>query len=344
MELEKLVRPNILKLEPYSCARNEFSGTASVWLDANESPFNGPYNRYPDPLQMQVKQQLSAIKGVPVESIFLGNGSDECIDLMYRIFCTPGIDNVVAMSPSYGMYQVCAEVNDIEYRTVPLNDDFSINYDAMLAAADDNTKVMWMCSPNNPTGTAADAEELLNFGKRAQCIVVVDEAYIDFSSKPSMLQHLDELPNVVVMQTLSKAWGSAGVRLGMAFAQPAIIALMNNVKYPYNVNMLTQQYALERLSAHEEVAQQVAILLNEREWLIEALSQSPQVKHIYPTDANFVLVRVDDADALYKALLGQGTVVRNRNRVSMCQGCLRITVGTHQENVTLMNQINEYAR
>lgn len=344
MELEKLVRPNILKLEPYSCARNEFSGTASVWLDANESPFNGPYNRYPDPLQLQVKQQLSALKGVPVESIFLGNGSDECIDLMYRIFCTPGVDNVVAMSPSYGMYQVCADVNDIEYRTVPLNDDFSVNFDAMLEAADEHTKVMWICSPNNPTGTAADAADLLHFGKRAKCIVVIDEAYIDFSSKPTMLTHLAELPNVVVMQTLSKAWGSASVRLGMAFAQPAIIALMNNVKYPYNVNMLTQQYALDRLASRDEVAQQVETLLNEREWLIKALSQAEAVKHIYPTDANFVLVRVDDADALYKALLDQGTVVRNRNRVSMCQGCLRITVGTHQENVTLMNQINEYAR
>lgn len=344
MELEKLVRPNILALEPYSCARNEFSGTANVFLDANESPYNGPYNRYPDPLQLEVKKQLSQFKGVPVENIFLGNGSDECIDLMYRIFCRPGIDNVVAMSPSYGMYQVCADVNDVEYRKVPLNEDFSINFEAMLAAADDNTKVMWICSPNNPTGTAADAEDLLKLGKRAQCIVVIDEAYIDFSSKPSMTACLNELPNVVVMQTLSKAWGSAGVRMGMAFAQKPIIDLMNNVKYPYNVNMLTQQYALERLSKRDEVAAQVQTILGERTWLVEALSQQQCVEHIYPTDANFVLVRVADADAIYRYLLDQGTVVRNRNRVEMCHGCLRITVGTHDENVTLMNQISNYGK
>lgn len=338
------MRPNILALEPYSCARNEFSGTANVFLDANESPYNGPYNRYPDPLQLTVKERLSQLKGVPVENIFLGNGSDECIDLMYRIFCRPGIDNVVAMSPSYGMYQVCADVNDVEYRKVPLNDDFSINFEAMLAAADENTKVMWICSPNNPTGTAADVGDLLKFGKQARCIVVIDEAYIDFSSKPSMLGCLAQLPNVVVMQTLSKAWGSAGVRMGMAFAQKPIIDLMNNVKYPYNVNMLTQQYALDRLSKHDEVAAQVQTLLGERTWLIEALSQQQCVEHIYPTDANFVLVRVADADAIYSYLLEQGTVVRNRNRVEKCQGCLRITVGTHDENVTLMNQISNYGK
>lgn len=344
MELKKLVRPNILALEPYSSARSEFSGTASVFLDANESPFNGPYNRYPDPLQLKVKKRLAAIKRVPVESIFLGNGSDECIDLMYRIFCTPGVDNVVAMSPSYGMYQVCADVNDVEYRKVSLNEDFSVNFDAMLSAADEHTKVMWICSPNNPTGTAAEPEALLDFARRAQCIVVIDEAYIDFSSKPSMLTLLGQMPNVVVMQTLSKAWGSAGVRMGMAYAQPAIISLMNNVKYPYNVNMLTQQYALERLADPTLVEQQVGILLNERTWLIDSLAAQPCVKHIYPTDANFVLVRVDDANALYNTLLQQGTVVRNRNRVEMCQGCLRITVGTHDENVTLMKQIIEYGK
>lgn len=342
MEIEKLVRPNILALEPYSCARNEFSGTANVFLDANESPFNGPYNRYPDPLQADVKQVVSQLKGVDMENIFLGNGSDECIDLMYRIFCRPGIDNVVAMSPSYGMYQVCADVNDVEYRKVALNDDFSINFDAMLDAADENTKVMWVCSPNNPTGTAADAEDLLNFGKRARCIVVIDEAYIDFSSKPSMLSYLHQLPNVVVMQTLSKAWASAGVRMGMAFAHKTIIDLMNNVKYPYNVNILTQQYALQQLAHHDQVEAQVQTLLAERKWLVDALSQLECVEHIYPTDANFVLVRVDDADALYRFLLSQGTVVRNRNRVEMCSNCLRITVGTHDENSTLMNQIRQY--
>ena len=342
MDLEKLVRSNILKLEPYSSARSEFSGTASVWLDANESPFNGPFNRYPDPLQLKLKQLIAQLKGVAVESTFVGNGSDECIDLMYRIFCRPGVDNVVAMSPSYGMYQVCADVNDVEYRKVPLNDDFSIDFDGMLAAADENTKVMWICSPNNPTGSAAEAEDLAKFAQRAECIVVIDEAYIDFSSKPSMLGLLHELPNVVVMQTLSKAWGSAGVRCGMAFAQPAIIALMNNVKYPYNVNMLTQQFAIERLRRHDEVAQQVKTLLAERDWLIGQLGQTACVKHIYPTDANFVLVRVTDANAIYNALLRQGIVVRNRSRVEKCEGCLRITVGTHDENETLMKHLQEF--
>ena len=344
MDLEKLVRPNILALEPYSCARNEFSGTASVWLDANESPFNAPYNRYPDPLQLKVKEQLSQLKGVPAESIFLGNGSDECIDLMYRIFCAPGVDNVVAMSPSYGMYQVCADVNDVEYRKVPLNDDFSVNYDAMLAAVDEHTKVMWICSPNNPTGTAAGVDELLAFSKRVPCILVIDEAYIDFSSKGSMLQFLAQAPNVVVMQTLSKAWGSAGVRMGMAFAQPAIISLMNNVKYPYNINILTQQYALDQLAKSDEVKAQVAILLEQREVLKQQLVQLDCVNKIYPTDANFVLVEVSDADAIYNYLLDEGIVVRNRNRVEKCQGCLRITVGTPQENETLLNGLKNYGK
>lgn len=344
MELEKLVRPNILALEPYSCARNEFSGVASVWLDANESPFNAPYNRYPDPLQLEVKERLSHLKGVPAESIFLGNGSDECIDLMYRIFCRPGIDNVVAMSPSYGMYEVCASVNDVEYRKVSLNDDFSINFDAMLAAADECTKVMWICSPNNPTGTAASIDDLLDFSKRVNCILVIDEAYIDFSSKGSMLAVLPQMPNVVVMQTLSKAWGSAGVRMGMAFACPAIVSLMNNVKYPYNVNILTQRYALEQLGKSDEIKAHVVTLLEQRELLKQQLAALPCVKKIHPTDANFVLVETVDADGIYNYLLDQGVVVRNRNRVEMCLGCLRITVGLPEENLTLINCLKNYGK
>ncbi len=340
-ELNKLVRPNILALEPYSCARNEFSGEASVYLDANESPYNTPYNRYPDPLQLELKRQISELKGVPVENIFLGNGSDECIDLMYRIFCEPGKDDVVAMSPSYGMYKVCAQVNGVRYIEVPLDEDFDLDEDEMMAYYSSTTKVMWICSPNNPTGNSMDPERLESL-LDLNCIVVVDEAYIDFSSQPSMLRYLDKYPNLVVLQTMSKAWGSAGVRLGMAFASPAIIELMNKVKYPYNVNILTQQYALDRLAHRDEVGRQVATILAEREWLVEQLSGLESVYSVYPSDANFVLAYVKDADSLYRYLLEQGTVVRNRNRVAMCEGCVRITVGTHEENETLISQIVKY--
>ena len=342
MELEKLVRPNILKLEPYSCARNEFSGTASVWLDANESPFNGPYNRYPDPLQKQVKERLSAIKGVATNRIFLGNGSDECIDLMYRVFCEPKTDNVVAISPSYGMYEVCADINDVEYRKVPLRDDFSLNAEALIAATDDRTKVIWICSPNNPTGNAfstADIEHVLGAFKG---IVVVDEAYGEFSSQKSMRFMLDRYPNLLVMQTFSKAWGSAGVRLGMAFASEEIIALFNKVKYPYNVNMLTQQFALKHMDRLGEVQQWIETLLSERTRLIKGLNELEQVEKVFATDANFVLVRVVNADAIYSHLQAQGIIVRNRNKVEKCLGCLRITVGTESENNAVINGIKSY--
>lgn len=340
--LNALVRPNILSLAPYSSARSEFSGTASVWLDANESPFNGPYNRYPDPLQKQVKERLSAIKGVAANRIFLGNGSDECIDLMYRVFCEPKTDNVVAISPSYGMYEVCADINDVEYRKVPLRDDFSLNVEALIAATDDHTKVIWICSPNNPTGNAfstADIERVLGAFKG---IVVVDEAYGEFSSQESMRFQLDRYPNLLVMQTFSKAWGSAGVRLGMAFASEAIITLFNKVKYPYNVNMLTQQFALKHMDRLGEVQQWIETLLNERTRLIKSLNELEQVEKVFATDANFVLVRVVNADAIYSHLQAQGIIVRNRNKVEKCLGCLRITVGTESENNAVINGIKSY--
>lgn len=340
--LNALVRPNILSLAPYSSARSEFSGTASVWLDANESPFNGPYNRYPDPLQKQVKERLSAIKGVAANRIFLGNGSDECIDLMYRVFCEPKTDNVVAISPSYGMYEVCADINDVEYRKVPLRDDFSLNVEALIAATDDRTKVIWICSPNNPTGNAfstADIERVLGAFKG---IVVVDEAYGEFSSQKSMRFMLDRYPNLLVMQTFSKAWGSAGVRLGMAFASEEIIALFNKVKYPYNVNMLTQQFALKHMDRLGEVQQWIETLLNERTRLIKSLNELEQVEKVFATDANFVLVRVVNADAIYSHLQAQGIIVRNRNKVEKCLGCLRITVGTESENNAVINGIKSY--
>ena len=344
MKLQALVRPNIWNLVPYSSARSEFTGAASVFLDANENPFNNPYNRYPDPLQQEVKALIAQLRGVAAGQIFLGVGSDECIDVVYRTFCRPGVDNVVAMSPSYGMYEVCADINDVEYRRVPLTDDFSLDTDAMLATADERTKVMWICSPNNPTGNAFALDEIEAICSRFAGIVVVDEAYIDFSTRGSMLSCLDSLPNLIVMQTLSKAWGSASVRLGIAYASAEIIGIFNKVKYPYNISLLTQRYAIDLLKRHSEVTAWVKQLTTNRQWLIEALGSLRCVKYIYPTDANFVLVRVSDADAIYDYLRAGGIIVRNRNRVEKCLGCLRITVGTAEENEILINALKEYGK
>lgn len=344
MNLQALVRPNIWNLVPYSSARSEFTGAASVFLDANENPFNNPYNRYPDPLQQEVKALIAQLRGVAAGQIFLGVGSDECIDVVYRTFCRPGVDNVVAMSPSYGMYEVCADINDVEYRRVPLTDDFSLDADAMLATADERTKVMWICSPNNPTGNAFALDEIEAICSRFAGIVVVDEAYIDFSTRGSMLSRLSSIPNLIVMQTLSKAWGSASVRLGIAYASADIIGIFNKVKYPYNISLLTQRYAIDLLKRHSEVTAWVELLKANRQWLIEALGSLRCVKHIYPTDANFVLVRVSDADAIYDYLRAGGIIVRNRNRVEKCLGCLRITVGTAEENEKLINALNEYGK
>lgn len=340
MNLETVVRPNILALAPYSCARDEFKGEASVYLDANESPYNNGVNRYPDPLQPEVKRLLSPLKGVRQEHIFLGNGSDEAIDLIYRIFCQPRVDNVVAISPSYGMYQVCADVNDIEYRAVPLTADFQLDRQALVDRVDARTKVIWICSPNNPTGNAFALEEIDWFlQKFPNKIVVVDEAYIDFSSKPSLLTVLDKYENLIVMQTLSKAWGQAAIRCGIAYASPEIIAFFNKVKYPYNVNLLTQQQAVKVLSNPEKQRRQVEEILAQRDVLRELLSMLPCVEKIYPSDANFLLVKVVDANAMYLALQQRGIIVRNRNKVQLCQGCLRITVGTPEENAALYEEM-----
>lgn len=344
MNLDKLVRPNISKLTPYSSARNEFTGSASIFLDANENPYNEPFNRYPDPLQREVKKRLAAIKGVKPENIFLGVGSDEGIDLAYRIFCRPGIDNVVAIAPSYGMYEVCADINDIEYRRVSLDDNFNFDPDTLLAATDENTKLLWICSPNNPTGNAYPIEMILKTAQAFNGIVMVDEAYIDFSSKGSMIAYLDQCPNVIVLQTFSKAWGRAGLRLGVAYASPEIIDYYNKVKYPYNINAITQEKALEALENVAEEKAWVDELLDNRSLLAEALEKMSCVKHIYPSDANFLLIRVDDPDCLYNFLCNQGIIVRNRNRVEKCAGCLRITIGTKDENAQLINAINDYDR
>ena len=336
MDIQRLLRPNIRRLQPYACARDEFKGEASVFLDANENPYNAPYNRYPDPLQTRLKERIAEVKGVPAANIFLGNGSDEPIDLLYRAFCEPGTDNVAAIEPTYGMYRVCADVNDVEYRPVLLGEGFALSADALLAAADGHTKLAWLCSPNNPTGNSLDPAEVERVLRRFPGITVVDEAYIDFAVGAGFLPRLAEFPRLVVLQTFSKAWGGAAIRLGMAFASEEIVQVLNKIKYPYNVNLLTQRQALRMLEQPGRTRQWVDALLEERARLLAALAAVPCIRRVHPTDANFVLVQVADADAVYRYLTGQGIIVRNRNRVSLCQGGLRITVGTPEEDDALL--------
>lgn len=336
-DLKDLTRPNIWSLAPYSSARNEYSGhVAHVFLDANENPFNDPLNRYPDPLQLEVKEKIMALKHVPVENIFLGNGSDEAIDLVYRCFCEPGKDNVVAIEPTYGMYRVCADINNVEYRPVLLDENFQIEAQQLLDACDENTKVIWICSPNNPTGNNINRDEIAKVLLGFEGIVIIDEAYIDFSSEPSMTKVLSQCPNLIVLQTLSKAWGSAAIRLGMAFASADIINIFNKVKYPYNVNILTQEKALERLNNTFEVENWVRVLLQERSRMAQAFTELPICKKVYPTDANFILIEVTDAQAIYDYLVNKGIIVRNRTRITLCHNCLRVTIGTKQENNELL--------
>ena len=341
--LSQLVRPNIWAMTPYSCARDEFKGReASVFLDANENPYGNPYNRYPDPLQETLKARLSQLKGVAAASIFLGNGSDEAIDLVYRVFCQPRQDNVVAIAPTYGMYEVCAHVNDVDYRAVPLRADFSLDADALLAATDQHTKVIWLCSPNNPTGNALDVAAVMRIIDSFEGIVVVDEAYADFSGQPSLLPQVARHPNLIVLQTFSKLWASAAIRLGMAFASEEIVRLFNKVKYPYNVNLLTQQHALQLLADMQRIHHWRTSLLAERRTLLPALAELPICRHLFPTDANFVLMRVTDATAIYHYLVERGIIVRNRSRVQLCDNCLRITIGTPQENNALLGALRQY--
>ena len=344
-ELATLIRPNIRTLAPYSSARDEYSGReAHVFLDANESPYNSPVNRYPDPLQRELKQQLSLVKGVPSENIFLGNGSDEAIDLVFRVFCEPGRDNVVAPSPTYGMYEVCADINGVEYRTVPLGADYSFSAEAMLAAVDARTKVIFLCSPNNPTGNLLPAEEVQKVLLGFRGIVVVDEAYGDFAPQASLRSQLAEHPRLILLSTFSKAWASAGIRLGIAMAHADIISCFNKVKYPYNVNILTQQKALEMLSRREEVETWVQRTIAERIRLMAEMSALELCKEIFPSDANFFLARVSDARYIYNALVDRGIIVRNRSSISLCENCLRISVGTVQENDELMAALRDINR
>ncbi len=341
--LEQLVRKNIWKLAPYSSARDEYSGKeAHVFLDANENPYNEPYNRYPDPLQRDLKKQLSRVKGVPENMIFLGNGSDEAIDLAYRVFCEPGVDNVVAIAPSYGMYKVCADINNVEYRPVLLDEHYEFSADSLLAACDEHTKLIWLCSPNNPSGNSLNRDEMLRVVDEFQGIVIVDEAYIDFARQLSLRPELPKHPNLTIMQTLSKAWGSAAIRLGMAFAAPEIIAIYNKVKYPYNVNMLTQQQALKIVSDPFTVDKWVKTLLSERDRLMLAFHELPLCEQVFPTDANFFLARVNNAQKIYDYLVDNGIIVRNRTRVQLCNNCLRITIGTRNENNELIAALRQY--
>lgn len=341
--IESLVRKNILALKPYSCARDEFKGReAHVFLDANESAYNAPYNRYPDPMQEKLKQSISVVKEVPVDKIFLGNGSDEAIDLVYRIFCEPRVDNVVAIEPTYGMYKVCADINDVEYRAVCLSDDYAMSAEALLQACDENTKVIWICSPNNPTGNDMDRQELKKILTEFPGVVVVDEAYGDFSDLTPMRKYLDYFPRMIVLNTFSKAWASAGIRLGMAFASEEIISLFNKVKYPYNVNMLTQQAAQELLSQMLKLERWINNIRHERTNMLPCLMELPMVEKVYPSSANFVLVKVTDADAIYNYLVDKGIIVRNRSRVALCRNALRITIGSKDENNELLGALRSY--
>ena len=342
--LEQLCRKNIWSRAPYSSARNEYAGReARVFLDANENPYNQPYNRYPDPLQLELKAQLSKVKGVPADCIFLGNGSDEAIDLPYRCFCDPGKDNVVAIEPTYGMYKVCADINDVEYRPVLLDDQYQITADKLLAATDDRTKIIWLCTPNNPTGNCLNRDEVVKVIEQFEGLVIVDEAYSDFASQRSLRFDLAKHPNLIVLNTMSKAWGCAAIRLGMAFASTEIIGLFNKVKYPYNVNLLTQKQALEALKDPFEVDNWVKVLLQERTRMVDAFELLPICEKVYPTDANFFLAKMTDAPKIYNYLVDQGIIVRNRHRVQLCQNCLRITIGTKTENSELIAALRQYS-
>ena len=345
-DLNTILRENIKKLVPYSSARDEFKGEASVYLDANENAFGSPieeqYNRYPDPLQWKVKEKISRIKGVPPKNIFLGNGSDEAIDILFRAFCRPGIDNVIILPPTYGMYEVSANINDVEIRKVNLTADYQPDLDAIAEAVDENTKLIFVCSPNNPTGNSFYREAveamLVNFNG----LVVIDEAYINYSRQKSFIQELTEYPNLVVLQTLSKAWGLAALRMGMAFASEEIIEIFNKVKPPYNISEASQQLVLKALDNVEQVNSWIKEIILERDKLVLSLKNFNFVLDIYPSDANFILVKTTDANGIYNFLVEKGIIVRNRTKVELCEGSLRITVGTPEENQKLIETLKSF--
>lgn len=345
-DLNNLLRPNIKSLTPYSSARDEFHGEAKIFLDANENSIGSPlvkwYNRYPDPYQHKIKEKLSAIKGVSAKQVFIGNGSDECIDLLYRAFCNPGKDNVIICPPTYGMYEVSANINDIELRRAPLLNDFQLDLVHMETLVDANTKLIWICSPNNPTGNSINRDDIEMVLNNFDGLVIVDEAYINFARQRSCISLLSEYPNLVVMQTLSKAWGLAGLRLGMSFASEEIISIYNKIKPPYNISEAVQELVIKALDNVEEVNAMIQELVKERGRLEEGLSKLNVVERIYPSDANFLLVKVVDARAIYEYLLANQIVVRDRSKVILCEGCLRITVGTARENDEMLNALQNF--
>lgn len=341
MEINKLLRKNIQNLKPYSSARDEYSGEAMVFLDANENPYNHPYNRYPDPLQKALKQKISALKNIPPEKIFLGNGSDEPIDLLIRAFCETGIDNVISINPTYGMYQVAAEISGVELRKVSLTTQYELDSAAVLNATNVNTKLIFLCSPNNPTGNSLEKTAMVELIEKFQGLVIVDEAYIDFAPGKSLLPDIENYPNLIILQTFSKAWGMAGIRLGMAFSSTEIIGILNKIKYPYNLNILTQQKALELLEEKETVENWVKLLIAEREKMTELLKEFPFVIKVYPSDANFLLIKMYDAKGIYDYLVEKGIIVRDRSKVHLCENSLRITIGSSQENETLLSALKD---
>ena len=345
--LDRLLRDNIRRLVPYSSARDEFKGEATVFIDANENSLGSPltkwYNRYPDPHQGKIKEVLSAIKGVAAQHIFLGNGSDECIDLLFRAFCVPGKDNVIINPPTYGMYEVSAHINDVEVRRAVLLDDFQLDLVHLETLVDEHTKIIWICSPNNPTANSMNRQDIEVILNNFPGLVVIDEAYINFSRHRSFIQELADYPNLVVLQTLSKAWGLAGLRLGMAFASEAIIDIYNKVKPPYNISQATQELVLKALEEVGQVNDMIRLLVGSRERLSLELSALPVVLTVYPSDANFLLVKTTDARGLYGWLLAEGIVVRDRSKVELCEGCLRITVGTEEENAALVSAMGRFA-
>lgn len=345
-DINNILRENIKNLTPYSSARDEFQGEASVYLDANENAFGSPldqnYNRYPDPLQYEVKKRLSEIKGVPPRNIFLGNGSDEAIDILVRAFCNPGVDNVILVPPTYGMYEVSANINDIHIKKVPLTEEFQLNLESIAEAIDEHTKLIFVCSPNNPTGNSMNRDDVETLLANFNGIVVVDEAYINFSRQKTFIQELTEYANLVVLQTLSKAWGLAGLRVGMAFASEEIIEVMNKVKPPYNINDASQQLALKALQNIDQVNSWIRETLAQRDKLVLELKDYEFVIDIYPSDANFILVKTTDAKGIYNFLVQKGIIVRDRSKVTLCEGCLRITVGTPGENNILLEALKNY--
>lgn len=339
-DINSLVRSCIAALTPYSTARDEYKGELGIFLDANESPYENGYNRYPDPHQKTLKAQVAAIKGVAAENIFIGNGSDEAIDLVFRVFCEPRVDNVVAIAPSYGMYKVAAAINDVELREVQLGEEYSLPVEEILAATDKNTKALFLCSPNNPTGNSFPREAILRLVDEFEGMVVVDEAYIDFAEAESLKSEIALRPNLIVLQTMSKAWAMAGLRVGLALADSRVIELMSQVKYPYNINVATMSIVSGLLA--KGIDAEVVAIKAQRALLAEALESMSMVQRVYPSDANFLLVKVDDADAVYDFLIADGIIVRNRNRVKGCEGCLRMTVGLPEENEKLIKSLKRY--